>query len=45
VIIPTGKERAERAEKSRRNAIPRLREMGLTNEQIAEALGLDMGEV
>ncbi|MEY3330662.1 MAG: hypothetical protein RLZZ115_3547, partial [Cyanobacteriota bacterium] len=40
VIIPTGKERAERAEKSRRNAIPRLREMGLTNEQIAEALGL-----
>ncbi|CAC5345258.1 MULTISPECIES: Uma2 family endonuclease [Planktothrix] len=52
VIIPTGKERAEKehlraeiAEQSRRNAILRLREMGLTNEQIAEALGLEIGEI
>jgi hypothetical protein len=52
VIIPTGKERAEKehlraeiAEQSRRNAIPRLREMGLKNEQIAEALGFDVGEI
>ena len=52
MIIPTGKERAEKehlraeiAEQSRRNAIPRLREMGLKNEQIAEALGFDVGEI
>jgi predicted transposase/invertase (TIGR01784 family) len=37
--------RAEQAEQARRDAIPRLLEMGLTVEQVAEALGLSVEEV
>jgi Uma2 family endonuclease len=39
------RQRAEQAEQSKRDAIPRLLSMGLTPEQIAEALGLTVDEV
>lgn len=38
-------ERAQRAEQAQRDAIPRLLGMGLSVEQVAEALGLDVNEV
>jgi predicted transposase YdaD len=37
--------RAEKAEQARRDAIPRLLGMGLTVEQVAEALGLSVEQV
>jgi Uma2 family endonuclease len=39
------RQRAEKAEQARRDAIPRLLGMGLSVEQVAEALGLSMEEV
>ncbi|MDY6936188.1 MAG: Uma2 family endonuclease [Cyanobacteriota bacterium] len=39
------RERAERAEQSQRDAIPQLRAMGLTVEQVAQALSLSVEEV
>ena len=39
------RQRAEQAEQARRDAIPRLLGMGLSVEQVAEALGLSMEEV
>jgi predicted transposase YdaD len=39
------KQRAEQAEKAREDAIPKLLQMGLSVEQIAEALGLLVEEV
>ena len=39
------RQRAEQAEQARRDAIPRLLEMGLSVEQVAEALGLSVEEV
>ena len=39
------KQRAERAEQERKNAIPRLLAMGLTAEQVAEALNLSVEEI
>ncbi|HBB32835.1 MAG TPA: hypothetical protein DDZ80_21685 [Cyanobacteria bacterium UBA8803] len=39
------RQRAEQAEQARRDAIPRLLGMGLSVEQVAEALGLSMDEV
>lgn len=39
------RQRAEQAEQARLTAIPRLRGLGLTPEQIAEALGLSVPEV
>ncbi|MBP0016047.1 MAG: Uma2 family endonuclease [Cyanobacteria bacterium SBLK] len=44
-LLPTGTERAERAERSQREAIPKLRGMGLSAAQIAEALGMSLEEV
>lgn len=41
----TAEERAESAEQSRRNSIPRLLRMGLSLEQVAEALSLTVEEV
>ena len=38
-------ERAEKAERSQRDAISRLADMGLNSEQIAEALNLSLAEV
>jgi len=37
--------RAEQAEQARRDAIPRLLQMGLNIEQVAQALGLPVEEV
>jgi DNA-binding NarL/FixJ family response regulator len=49
--IPTNRERADRAEQqrlieaqARQEAIPRLKALGLSVEQIAAALGLSVGE-
>jgi len=39
------RERAERAEQARRDAVPRLLDMGLSVEQVAEALGFSVDEV
>jgi Uma2 family endonuclease len=39
------KQRAEQAEQARKDAIPKLLQMGLSVEQIAEALGLSVEEV
>jgi Uma2 family endonuclease len=39
------RQRAEQAEQARRDAIPRLLGMGLSVEQVAEALGLSVEEV
>ncbi|HAG82379.1 MAG TPA: hypothetical protein DCL61_14740 [Cyanobacteria bacterium UBA12227] len=39
------RQRAEEAEQARRDAIPRLLDMGLSVEQVAEALGLSVEEV
>ena len=39
------RERAERAEQAQRDAIPRLLDMGLNVEQVAEALGFGLNEV
>jgi Uma2 family endonuclease len=39
------RQRADQAEQARRDAIPRLLGMGLSVEQVAEALGLSVGEV
>jgi Uma2 family endonuclease len=39
------RQRAEEAEQARRDAIPRLLGMGLSIEQVAEALGLSVEEV
>jgi Uma2 family endonuclease len=51
-LLPTGSERAERAERelereasARRDAVPRLLAMGLSVEQVASALGLEVSEV
>ncbi|MDY6784930.1 MAG: Uma2 family endonuclease [Cyanobacteriota bacterium] len=41
----TAQQRAETAERARQDAIPRLLEMGLTPEQVAEALGASLEEV
>ncbi len=37
--------RAEQAEKARQDAIPRLLEMGLNVDQVAQALGLPVEEI
>jgi predicted transposase/invertase (TIGR01784 family) len=39
------RQRAEQAEQARRDAVPRLLGMGLSVEQVAEALGLSVEEV
>jgi len=39
------RQRAEEAEQARRDAIPKLQAMGLSPEQIAEALGLPLDEI
>ncbi|NER29154.1 MAG: Uma2 family endonuclease [Symploca sp. SIO1C4] len=44
-LLLIGEERAQKAEQARRDAIPRLLEMGLSLEQVAEALGLELEEV
>ena len=44
-LLPIGSERAERAERSLRAAVPRLLSMGLSERQVAEALGLSVEEV
>ncbi|MGD1900792.1 MAG: Uma2 family endonuclease [Geitlerinemataceae cyanobacterium] len=44
-LLLTGTERAEKAERSQREAVSRLLEMGLSREQIAKALGLSLAEV
>ncbi|MGB0562907.1 MAG: hypothetical protein ACPGVO_14065 [Spirulinaceae cyanobacterium] len=45
VTFPAILEQAERAEKSQKDAVSRLAKLGLNSEQIAEALGLSLGEV
>ena len=44
-LLLTGAERAERAEQAQRNAIPRLLAMGLSPEQVAEALSVSVESV
>ncbi|MCU0567233.1 MAG: Uma2 family endonuclease [Oculatellaceae cyanobacterium Prado106] len=44
-LLLTGSERAARAEQARQNAVPQLLTMGLTVEQIAQALSLSTEEV
>jgi predicted transposase YdaD len=44
-LLPTGTERAERAERAQLAAIPKLQSLGLSAEQISEALGLSLEEV
>ena len=44
-LLEIGIERAERAERTQREAIPKLRGMGLSAEQIAEALGMSVEDV
>ncbi len=44
-LLLIGDERAEKAEQAQRDAIPRLLGMGLSVEQVAEALGLGIDEV
>jgi Uma2 family endonuclease len=44
-LLLIGDERAEQAEQERKNAIPRLLGMGLTVEQVAEALNLSIEQV
>lgn len=44
-LLLTGNERAEIAEKAQRNAIPKLLELGLNVEQIADALSLPVEQV
>jgi predicted transposase YdaD len=44
-LLLIGDERAEQAEQARRDAIPRLLGMGLSVEQVAEALSFSVEEV
>ncbi len=44
-LLPTGAERADTAEQARRDAIPRLLGMGLSQDQVAAALGFSLEEV
>ena len=44
-LLLIGDERAERAEQAQRDAIPRLLNMGLSIEQVAEALGFSVDAV
>jgi Uma2 family endonuclease len=44
-LLLTGSERAARAEQAQRNAVPQLLAMGLTVEQVAQALSLSVDEV
>ncbi len=43
--IEEERQRADQAEQTRRDAVPRLLGMGLSVEQVAEALGLSVEEV
>jgi Uma2 family endonuclease len=44
-LAEQAEQRAEQAEQARRDAIPRLLQMGLTPEQVAEALGLAIADI
>jgi len=44
-LLLIGDERAQQEQQARRDAIPRLLDMGLSVEQVAEALGFEVQEV